>query len=57
MGLSLHYQGSLGDSACLSDLLSDIADGLSKLESRAETPEDLACEIEAFFRERFEGRD
>jgi hypothetical protein len=41
----------------LASKIAEIADGLSKLESRAETPEDLAYEIEAFFRERFGGGD
>lgn len=41
----------------LASKIAEIADGLSKMENQAETPEELAREIEEFFRERFEGGD
>lgn len=41
----------------LASKIAEIAEGLSKMENRAETPEDLAREIEAFFQGRMEGED
>lgn len=41
----------------LASKIAEIADGLSGMESRAVTPEELAQEIEEFFRKRFEGKD
>lgn len=40
----------------LAEKIVELADGLSDMESQAETAEDLAREIEAFFQDRMDGR-